>query len=269
MVIGDALATRSMASTLDGPALIDGPTRSLDPSPSHASPSEHRVLAAVAARAAALASEDPHGAIDRAHHGLDAAARAPLLARVVPLALHFAGAPQALLDAALAESSRAHDETTNAVAGVAFASALAHMVSKGGPASSALDAAWLGANEAARALISRGVDRRQTHGARIATLEALRRAKALGRRGFCATGSAFEDAFARLAHVGETSAALLDAANRGGDRRLRAIATGALVGALAGDAAIPSQWVEAVLSDRAPTSEHARALLGFAERTLA
>jgi ADP-ribosyl-[dinitrogen reductase] hydrolase len=73
-------------------------------------------------------------------------------------------------------------------------------------------------------------------------------------------------------HAPDFEAGLLDAANRGGDAPANAAVTGALLGALYGEGAIPARWTEALLAAPAPTGAsgrpgyHPRALLALQPR---
>ena len=63
---------------------------------------------------------------------------------------------------------------------------------------------------------------------------------------------AFRLAFWELRHAPTAEAALLDCANRGGDADTNAAITGALLGALHGEAAIPAAWRTAVADASKP-----------------
>ncbi len=81
----------------------------------------------------------------------------------------------------------------------------------------------------------------------------------------------FRLAFWELFHAPTFAAGVLDAANRGGDADTNACVTGALMGAVYGEKAIPTEWADRVLEALGPNNEstlwtvyHPRFLLNLA-----
>ncbi len=194
-----------------------------------------------------------------AHH----AAGNGSLMRTAPLAVALAGAPpQALLDAAIAESMITHADPRCALACAAFDAAIAYGVRDSGDANAMFTAAQegLAAGTLRLALAwahEDPVERELVTHARIA-LEADLAAAAAADPGVYTelhlhrtagfVRVAFRLAFWHLLHTPSWRAALVDVASRGGDADTNAAIVGALLGARDGASAIPEAWRFRVLS---------------------
>jgi ADP-ribosyl-[dinitrogen reductase] hydrolase len=202
--------------------------------------------------------------------------------RTAPIGLFFAGQPDDLIDAAIAESAVTHFDPRCRLACAGYDAALAAAAYDHADRRTVAAAAVGAIDEAARRLVAREPgDAERTRAACLALRDDLRAADAddpdvygdalhLHRHaGFVRV--AFRLAFWHLLHTDSLEAALVDVANRGGDADTNCAIVGALLGAVVGEQGIPAAWREVVMSaladrpdDPLATNYHPRALLALA-----
>jgi ADP-ribosylglycohydrolase len=198
--------------------------------------------------------------------------------RTAPVGVFLAGDPEALRAAALVESAITHYDPRCRLACAAFDAAIAAALQGPDDARALVAAARAELPAAGDALVREGGEGAALVAAAVQDLEedlalAERRNPALyGRdvhlhrtQGFVRV--AFRLAFWEALHAPTWEAALLDVVNRGGDADTNGAITGALLGALHGESAIPEAWRRRVLAavprERGPlrTVYHPRTLL--------
>jgi ADP-ribosylglycohydrolase len=183
--------------------------------------------------------EDPRsaGEVVWERRGRDAAGNGSLM-RAAPIGVFFAEDRDALRRAAREDAAITHFDPRCQEAGVAFNAAIATALSTAaGP-----ESVW----EAARAEVSRADLASDLEAARSDDPGLYSDSLHLHRhQGFVRV--AFRLAFWELLHAPSFEAGLVDVVNRGGDADTNGAISGALLGAVHGEDAIPSAWARAVL----------------------
>lgn len=200
------------------------------------------------------------------------------LMRTAPIAV-LLGDEEARRAAALADSALTHYDPRCRLACAAFDAAVAFALRGSATPGTARDAAARELGLAAAALRAEGCEASSVDAAARALEEDLALAsrddpQLLGpelhlhrAQGFVRV--AFRLAFWELLHAPSFEDALVDAVNRGGDADTNGAITGALLGALHGESAIPARWRDAVLRavprEEGPLRDlyHPRSLLGL------
>ncbi len=194
-----------------------------------------RIALAPASRAARARAEVASSKADR-HSQSNGS-----LMRVSPIGIWADSVEQAAA-CAMADSDLTHPHPVCAIACGAYAGAIAAGIAGG-------DAA--GMLRAARAIAEDGAG--QDDGVIVRVLEAASAGQKPGdyvrRMGWVTV--ALQNAFFHLLHTAELADALAATVSEGGDTDTNAAVTGALMGALLGRGAVPTQWSRAILSCRA------------------
>lgn len=192
--------------------------------------------------------------------GRDAAGNGSLM-RAAPIGVFFAGSPDLIRAASLADSAITHFDPRCQIACVAFNAAIGLACSADRPTPAALlDVAGAEIDVAAE-LLREKIGSAEVDAARNALHDDLRLAreqdpKLYGpelhlhdHQGYVRV--AFRMAFWHALHAPNFEAAITDVVMRGGDTDTVATITGALLGALHGEHGIPAEWARTVLRARA------------------
>ena len=203
------------------------------------------------------------------------------LMRTAPIAVAFAARPDALIDAAIAESLITHADPRCLLACAAFDAAIAAAIRAplDGPALVAVARAaeriaWCDPGEVAL-VASAARDLAGDLDAALADDPAVYTAALHLHHTMGFVRVAFRLAFWHVVHTASWRDAVVDVASRGGDADTNGAIVGALVGARDGAAAIPVAWVERVLGATQPgdpawaEAHHPRHLLALIEHALA